>query len=440
MRRLYEPAAYAPENGAYWAGTTTGRSWPRAEQDMRCEVAVIGGGFTGLNAALALAEAGVDVALFEAERPGWGASGRNGGFCCIGGGLLDSAQMQRQFGAAQTALWHDAEKAAVAHVADLLTGHGMDADVQSNGEMVLAHSARAWSALQAEAPILAKAYGTAPRLVSQAELGTEGMGGPWHGGMQVPLGFALNPQKYHDGLSDAAQKAGARLFAHGPVTGLVRDGAGWRVQLAKTQAHADRVILATNGYSSENIPSWLHARYLPVQSAVIVTRVLTDAEKDAARWWSDTMAYDSRRLLHYFRLLPEGRFLFGMRGGLTARPAEEAAIAARIRQDFHRAFPAWKDVEITHGWSGLLCLMRAGTPFVGAVPDAPGLFAGLGFHGNGVAMGSYAGRLLADILRGVQPAGPMPGFLAAPPHRFPLGRHRRALLRPAYLIADWLDL
>ncbi|WP_347220921.1 NAD(P)/FAD-dependent oxidoreductase, partial [Mycolicibacterium poriferae] len=90
--------------------------------------------------------------------------------------------------------------------------------------------------------------------------------------------------------------------------------------------------------------------------------------------------------LHYFRKLPDGRFLFGMRGGRTATPRARAAIARKIRRDFHAMFPAWHGVEITHDWSGLVCLMANLPPFAGPVPGHPGLFAGLGYHGNGVAM------------------------------------------------------
>jgi glycine/D-amino acid oxidase-like deaminating enzyme len=223
-----------------------------------------------------------------------------------------------------------------------------------------------------------------------------------------------------------------------PVTALQRGANGWTLTVNGQTVRARRVILATNGYSSEDLPDWLRARTLPVQSSVIVTRPLSDEEIDASGWHSDQMAYDSRALLHYFRMLPEKRFLFGMRGGLTAHASEQQAISARIRRDLHRLFPAWANVEITHEWSGLVCFMASGHPFIGAVPDHPGLFAGLGFHGNGVAMGSYAGHLLAQKLAGLDPE--MPAFLGSAPKRFPLGRNRRLLLRPAYWLAETFDL
>ena len=330
------------------------------------------------------------------------------------------------------------EKAAIDTVADLLQTHSIDADTHSKGETLLAHSPRAWQKLQAEAQEIPALYGVTPQLTGAGDLAAEGLAGPFHGALTVPLGFALNPRKYHAGLARAAQQAGATLHAHSPVTRLRPIAGRWQLDTAAGSVTADRVLLATNGYSSEDLPDWLAARYLPVQSSVIVTAPLTEAQLQAQGWTSRQMAYDTRQLLHYFRLLPDNRFLFGMRGGLTATPRAQAAISRRIRREFTAMFPAWRDVQITHEWAGLVCLMANLTPYAGPVPGHPGLFAGMGYHGNGVAMGSHVGRLMADMIRGAPP--PLPAALRTPPARFPLGRLRRALLAPAYVTAALFDL
>jgi glycine/D-amino acid oxidase-like deaminating enzyme len=432
MKRIYEPAAYGPLTGCYWSDSSDWQDWPTAQGDMRCEVAIIGAGFTGLNAALHLASAGVDVAVFEAQPLGWGASGRNGGFCCLGGGMLKPDTMRRQFGDTDTELWQNMEQAAVAYVDGLVTEHGWDVDRHSDGETQLAHSARAWRNMQREA-------GPDAILHEKSDLPELGLNGPWHGGMTTRTGFALNSRKYLEGLASAARDAGARIYHQSPVQSLRRE-TGWQLDINAGSVRAERVLIATNGYSSEDLPDWLRARYLPVQSSVIVTSPLNEAEQARAGWTSAQMAYDSRSLLHYFRLMPNGRFLFGMRGGLRATKRSEAQIARQIRQDFSALFPAWANVEITHEWAGLVCLTGRLTPFVGPVPEAPGLFAALGYHGNGVAMGSYAGALIASQMADLTAPGPAPGFLASPPKRFPLGRHRRNLLRPAYFLASTFDL
>ncbi|WP_417207901.1 NAD(P)/FAD-dependent oxidoreductase [Antarctobacter sp.] len=438
MTGLFEPAAYGPQGACFWADTVTPEIWPTLDSDTNCDVAIIGGGFTGLNAALRLAQQGASVAVLEAEHPGWGASGRNGGFCCLGGAKAPDAMLRRQFGPDAPRRWAQTEISAVAHVASLINRHGWDVDRHSHGETLLAHKPRAFDALKAAIEETAEAYGVTPTLHSAQDLHDNGIGGPWSGGMTLPIGFALNPRKYHAGLARAAQDAGARLYAHSAVTRLQRDGSLWHLETPQGRVTADSVIIATNGYGHEDLPPWLNARTLPVQSSVIVTRPLTEDERQAAGWTSAQMAYDTRFLLHYFRQLPDGRFLFGMRGGLRATPAAQARLSRRIRRDFARMFPAWAEVGITHEWSGLVCLMCPLVPFVGAVPDQTGLFAAMGYHGNGVAMGSYAGRLVADKLLGLPTQAP--DWLGSAPPRFPLGRYRRLLLAPAYLGAEALDL
>lgn len=427
MQRLYEPYAYsdAPLEACVWNDVPDPSPRAALEGAQSCDVAIIGGGFTGLSAALNLTDAGVDVRVLEAKHIGWGASGRNGGFCCLGGGKISSTALVRRFGIAGKQAYRDAEKAAVALVDDLLTRYTIRADRQSRGETVLAHTRRAMSALRGEVTSLKQDYGVTPELHEADELPGLGMGGRFHGGLTLPIGFGLNPRKYVQGLAHAVEQAGATLYDASPVTSI-RDG--FTLTTPTGSLKAGRLILATNGYSSEDIPDWLRARYLPLQSNVLATRPLTNAELAAQGWTTDQMAYDTRHLLHYFRLLPDRRFLFGMRGGVFATPRAMARLRHKIHADFNAMFPAWTQVDRPYFWNGLVCLSRNLTPFIGPIPEMPGAFAGLAFHGNGVAMGSYAGRLLADLAQGKTPDQPYPPAFATPPARFPLGSHRRALL------------
>ncbi|MGJ8603281.1 MAG: NAD(P)/FAD-dependent oxidoreductase [Marivita sp.] len=439
MRRIYEDAAYHTPASCWWRETAPPTDHPQLLGDHRTDVAIIGGGFTGLNAALALAQSDVAVTVMDTEQPGWGASGRNGGFCCLGGSKLGSATMGKRFGDSERAAWHAAERAAVDHVAAVLADHGIDADRHSDGETLLAHTPRAMDDLRNSVTETRATYGVTPQIIAPEALRQHGMAGAFHGGMTIPIGFALNPGKYHAGLAAAVTKSGAQIFGQSPATAIAPSGGAWRVTTPKGTITADKVILATNGYSSEDLPDWLRARYLPVHSSIIVTRPITPVEQAQQGWTSLQMCYDTRFLLHYFRLMPDGRFLFGMRGGLRATPKAEAALSRTIRANFHRLFPEWRNVEITHEWSGLVCLMRSLTPFAGAVPDQPGLYAAMGYHGNGVAMGSYLGARIADSVLRRAATGPMPAFLSHPPKRFPLGPYRRALLAPAYAAAAFLD-
>ncbi|MHA6324713.1 NAD(P)/FAD-dependent oxidoreductase [Roseivivax sp. CAU 1753] len=438
MTRLYEPAAYATPERCYWTEGVTAPDWPALKGTQACDVAIIGGGYTGLSAALRLATAGVDVALLESETPGWGASGRNGGFCCLGGAKAPAALLRRRFGDTGLAEWRATEKAAIETVAAALARHHIVADTHSHGETLLAHTPRVARRFGAAARDIEAAYGVTPQIIGAQDLHAAGLGGAFFGALTTPLGFALHPRKYHHGLARAALSAGVSCHGRSPVSALTRQAGKWRLTTPGGTLSADRVLLATNGYSSEDLPDWMRARTLPVQSSIIVTRPLTPTERHRQGWTSRQMAYDSRELLHYFRLLPDNRFLFGMRGGLTARAGAQRATSRKIRRDFARLFPHWADVTVTHEWSGLVCLMAALTPFVGALPGHPGLFAAMGYHGNGVAMASHAGTLAADLVLNRDPA--IPATMASPPGRFPLGRFRRALLWPAYRAAEMLDL
>lgn len=433
MKRIFPEYAYgpAPRAGCWWDETVAAPDWPVLGGDLDVDVAIIGGGFTGLSAALQLAEAGVSVAVLEAKTPGWGASGRNGGFCCLGGSKLSNAAMSRRYGATEAQAYHQAETDAVSLVADLLSRLDIEADTHSSGETRLAHSRRAMEKLRREDD------GTG-QLHERDELTALGLGGRFFGGYTSPVGFGLNPRKYLFGLAAAARQTGANLYQHSPVLRIEKTANGHHLTTQSGVVRATNVLICTNGYSSDDLPPWMAARYMPAQSTVMVTRALSEAELQVQGWTSDQMAYDTRNLLHYFRLMPDRRFLFGMRGGLLSSPRAEAVIRQKLLRDFRKMFPAWAGVEATHVWSGMVCLSRDLVPFVGPVPEHSGIYAGFAYHGNGVAMGTYCGRALARMVLGQGPG--LPGPMASIPRRFPFGRWRRAVMPPAYALLGLADL
>lgn len=435
MRRIFGPHAYsdAPRDGCWWDETCALPSLPPLEGEITCDVAVIGGGFTGLNAALHLAKAGRSVVVLEAKCIGWGASGRNGGFCCLGGGMLEDAELDAAYGREARLAFRRTEAEAVFYVRHFLDREGIDADCHSAGETMLAHRPADARGFEAQAAQIRENYGVEPVLLDASQLRQHGLGGPFHGAVSNPIGFGLNPRKYLAGLLGAVRAAGVRVFQHAAVTGLT---SGWMLKVARGSVSANQVVVATNGYSSEDIPRWLAGRYMPTQSNVLVTRPLRPEELDAQGWTSDQMAYDSRNLLHYFRLMPDRRFLFGMRGGLFSTRQSERGARNATRRHFERIFPAWAHVDAPNAWSGMVAIARGRLPYAGPVPREDGLWAGLCYHGNGVAMGSYTGKLLAEAISG---AGSVPVAIRQPLARFPLGFARRLLMPPLYAAMSIAD-
>lgn len=415
---------------------------PPLHGDAQCDVAVVGMGYTGLATALRLAaEYHVDVRVLDAAAPGWGASGRNGGCCCVGSHKLSFAAMIARYGLAATRQYHAHMLEAIDLVSELCVRHGIDAQPHGEGEAALAHHPAQMAALAAYRDYQASTFGERFTLLSGEELRAAGMGGPgFFGGLTRARGFGLHPLAYARGLAAAAQRAGARLHAYSPVVGWRSRGAGHELTLANgARLSAGQVVVATNAYTPETVFTPHAGRLIPAASNILVTRPLTAAEREAQGWTTARMAYDTRNLLHYFRLLPDGRFLFGGRGGTDGSVAGEDAARATLVADFHTLFPAWREVDITHFWRGMVCLARDRVPYLGALDERRSVWTALAYHGNGIAMATWSGHALAAAMTGHAAQDAISPVLTRRLARFPLPRLRHWLLAAAYRWYGWRD-
>jgi len=441
VKHLYHASALDPTMPvkSWWAEMLPEVStWPALSGDVETEVAIIGGGYTGLSAAYHLArDHDIGVVVLERAHPGWGASGRNAGFCCMGSARLPWDRIAARFGIEEARRFWRSQKHSVELVAEVAAREGIDIEKAGGGEITLAHLPSRARSMREEASYLDATFGATHLFLSKPDLVERGLNSPrLYAGVLDPVGFGLNPWKYVNGLAAAARAAGARIHGGTEVLRWTRSSGRHELLTLAGRVRAAKVLIATAAYTPEDLHDDFGGRVLPALSSIVVTRPLTRDEIRLQGWSDTTPACDSRHLLHYFRLLPDGRFLFGGRGGLSAAPAMRARQLARIEAAFRCYFPAWSDAEITHRWSGLVCLAADLVPHVGAWEEQPGSYFALCYHGNGVAMGTWSGRAAARVIAGVSEKredDERASFIRRPPPRFPLAFLRPLYLRGAYL-------
>jgi len=378
--------------------------------------AVIGGGYTGLSAALHLAEAGHPVTLLEAETPGWGASGRNGGQ--VNPGLKDDPDaIEARFGARAGGRMVALSGGAGQRVFDLIRRHGIRCDAVESGWIRAAHTPRARDALH-DAARQWQRRGADVAPLSAAEIaaliGTEA----YCGGLIDRRGGNLHPLNYALGLAEAAQRAGAVLHGHSRALRLEKTADSYRITTSGGSLLADRVLLCTNGYTDGLAPP-LARTVVPVRSVQVATEPLPDGILDTILPGRQAPS-DSRRLLLYFRRDAQGRFIMGGRGAYSDAGTQRQMEA--LRQVSEKVFPKLKGARWAHAWGGYVAVTADHYPHLSRLGD--GLLAGLGYNGRGVAMATAMGKVMADWAMGVPE--PDLDFPVTSPRPIPLHGLRRA--------------
>ena len=379
--------------------------------DLATEVAIIGGGYAGLACAIRLAELGIGSAVLEAGEIGWGASGRNGGIVGLRPDKLSDNALVRRYGEDEFARYARACVEGNHRLRAFCLEAGLGDAVQGDGEFYLAHSAR--TAIRME------------RITGEHGVGIEHLppentqGIRRHGGIVIRPGFGIHPLRLVRALADHAAGLGVRVLPRSEVTLWERDGPRHRLVTPRGAVSARRVVLATNGFTPDGLNRRFDGRAVPVISNIGVTRVLSGEEKASLAWLGDRPGADSRNLLSYFRLLPEGRLLLGMRGDIRGTAAGAAhmrrAVAARIA----RQFPDLAGVELSHFWRGPICATASLTPSVGLLRDDPSIGHAFGWHGSGINGAQTGGRLLAEVLAG-EPQSHIPAPFRGLAPRLPL--------------------
>lgn len=378
----------------YWHTTTDLSSENTALPPLpeKVDVAVIGGGYTGLSAARTLARQGVKVSVLEAETFGWGASSRNGGMV-LTGLKLGMQTVQRRYGRDLARRLFQASLDSIDTVEQIVNEERIDCGFERCGHLLTANKPKHFDALKEEVEFMDREFNHRVHLISRDrqrdEIGTD----IYHGALVDEVSAGLNPAQYVAGLACAAEKAGATLHARARVKKLGRSGSRFVVETERGSLNAESVLVGTSGYTGK-VTKDLQKKVIPIGSFIIATERIPD--KLAYELIpKNRMIFDYKHYLNYFRLW-DNRMIFGGRAAFFPETSRTIQRSAEIlRCEMIEVYPQLKDVKIEYVWGGTLDFAFDMMTHVG---EAEGVYYALGYAGHGVAMATHLGRTVAEAM------------------------------------------
>lgn len=401
--------------------------------DKQFDVAVIGAGFTGLRAALVLAESGVNVVVLDTADIGWGASGRNGGQVNPIGHespTVISAKWSSTYGSDYVQRYVDMTTRSAPELFDVVKHYGIDCDAEQNGWIRAIHGPKARDDFQSLYDGW-KGAGADLQLVSGDELKALSGSQLYSHGWVAAAAGSVQPLSFARGLAKAAIGAGATVHTHSKVESLTSDAGRWHLRTRSGVVSCDQVIVGTNGYSDQLIPG-LKESIVPVVSLQASTGVLT-AEQDATILPSRHTMADTRRVIFYFRKTKDNRLVFGSAGTRSEMPGPNEQ--QRIIKGLRSVYPQFPELKLEYLWGGHIAVTQDHLPHINQ--PMPGIITGLGCNGRGVALSTTMGRLLAEtIIRGNNDDLPIP---ISPIKPYPMHRFHRVGIKLAIAWKEFHD-
>jgi glycine/D-amino acid oxidase-like deaminating enzyme len=370
------------------------------------DVAVIGGGFTGLSAARQLAKSGVSVVLLEARHVGYGGSGRNGGH--LNNGLAHSyIAAKSELGTERAKALYRAFDSAVDTIEAIVAEEGIDCSFRRAGKLKLASKPKHFDGIARNFEAVHNEVDPDTALLSRADLKGEIGSDAFHGAMLSRKSGMMHMGRFVHGLAEAAVRRGATIHEDAPVTGRVKTAGGWNLSTPRGQVTADRVLVATNAYT-EGPFDYFRRRIIPVGSFIIATRPLT-TEEIARTIPGNRTCVTSMNIGNYFRLAPDNRLLFGGRARFSAvsDATSDAKSGKILRASMARIFPHLRDIEIDYCWGGLVGMTKDRFPRAGS---ADGLYYSMGYSGHGAQFSTHMGVIMADLISSGVNRNPLEGM------------------------------
>ncbi len=379
----------------YWQTTAEMPAPPQpAPLPDKVDVAVIGGGYTGLSAARTLALRGANVVVLEAETMGWGASSRNGGMV-LTGLKISMATAVKRYGADLAHQLFQFSLDGIDEVEQITRQEGIDCGFARAGHLLLSNKPAQYAALAEEAEFMQAQFNhkltLVPRDSQRNEIGSDA----YFGGLVDEVSGGLNPAQYVTGLARAAEKAGARLCSQARVLRVERRAQGFELTTARGKVIANQVLVATSGYTGGATPA-LRRKIIPIGSYIIATERLRE-DVVGALIPHGRMVFDYKHFLHYYRIWDQ-RLIFGGRAAFFPENSSSILRSAEIlRRDMLEVFPQLREARVEYAWGGTLDFAFDTMPHVG---QAEGMWYALGYAGHGVAIATHLGSTVAAAMLG----------------------------------------
>jgi glycine/D-amino acid oxidase-like deaminating enzyme len=399
------------------------------------DVAIIGGGFTGLSTALHLQKHfGMNCTVIEANQPGWGASGRNGGFVLPGTGRLGVQQLEQKWGkAAAQAIYIDYLN-SVNNVKDIVASflkEGIDCDYSQGGYLKLAHKAALVEGLHAQASLLSNDFGDSIIPLSREQISDKYLAGAHaYGGIYYPNAFSVNPWKLCQGIAHLASRHGTEIVGNTAFISSEYKAGKHHIQTSSGAITAKALVLATNAYGLRKLHPLLTDRMFPVMSSILVTQPLTNKQLSALGMHKGLMVMDTRSLKYYYRLLPNNRLLFGGRGAVKGKNANDGLSQQKLFTALQGTFPSLHGLAIDKFWSGWVSVSFDDYPRIHHDKSSNTFYSG-GYCGAGLAFSIQAGKRIAQLMCAPDELPDLP-YWETPLKRFPFANLRRPALSAFY--------
>jgi glycine/D-amino acid oxidase-like deaminating enzyme len=358
----------------------------------KVDIAIIGGGYTGLSAARTLAKRGVSVAVLEANTIGWGASSRNGGMV-LTGLKLGMGSVMKKYGREVAKRLFQCSLESIDTVEQLVKEEDIDCGFRRYGHLLTANKPKHYDALKEEVDFMEKEFNHPLRLLNRTEQAAEIGSKSYYGAILDECSGGLNPAQYVSGLAAAAEKSGAMLHSRARVKRLERRQDRFVLETERGPVSAESVLVATSGYTG-SVTKKLQKKIIPIGSFIIATQKLSD-ELVKQLIPNGRMIFDSMHYLNYFRLW-DNRMIFGGRAAFFPETSGTIGRSAEIlRREMIAVYPQLRDVKIDYVWGGTLDFAFDMMTHVGEID---GLYYSLGYAGHGVAMATYMGKTVAEAM------------------------------------------